>query len=353
MNRLIIIGNGFDLAHGIKSSFKDFILSYLSYAINTFNGSHSYEDDLISIRLNSMSVYPRLQDADNENVLELLKFISRNEYVDIVQSNFLINILQDIENQKWVDLEVLYFKQLFRFKHISHTKELNLQFECLRKHLIKYLSENSKTNTHSLTLVESFTKSLNINNNQPHMSDALYFLNFNYTPTLDWYLNQCEGNNPISLNYIHGSLCGKHGQPIFGYGDELNTDYQELEKKEENEPLRFIKSFAYLQNQNYDHLMGFIESRSFEVHIYGHSCGLSDRTLLNTIFKHDHCRRIKIFYHEWEVKGVIENDFTTKIFNIARHFTNPKVFRKKVVNFKNCVPMPQPISELEKATNPN
>ena len=29
MNRLIIIGNGFDLAHGLKTSYHDFILYYL------------------------------------------------------------------------------------------------------------------------------------------------------------------------------------------------------------------------------------------------------------------------------------------------------------------------------------
>jgi hypothetical protein len=29
MNRLIIIGNGFDLAHGIKTSYHDFLLDYL------------------------------------------------------------------------------------------------------------------------------------------------------------------------------------------------------------------------------------------------------------------------------------------------------------------------------------
>jgi hypothetical protein len=29
MNRLIIIGNGFDLAHGIKTSYKEFILDYI------------------------------------------------------------------------------------------------------------------------------------------------------------------------------------------------------------------------------------------------------------------------------------------------------------------------------------
>lgn len=29
MNRLILIGNGFDLAHGLKISYKDFIFWYL------------------------------------------------------------------------------------------------------------------------------------------------------------------------------------------------------------------------------------------------------------------------------------------------------------------------------------
>jgi hypothetical protein len=34
MNRLIIIGNGFDLAHGIKTSYKDFITDYPTEAVS-------------------------------------------------------------------------------------------------------------------------------------------------------------------------------------------------------------------------------------------------------------------------------------------------------------------------------
>ena len=45
MNRLIIIGNGFDLAHGIKTSYKDFIADYLCNAINTFFENRIYSDD--------------------------------------------------------------------------------------------------------------------------------------------------------------------------------------------------------------------------------------------------------------------------------------------------------------------
>ena len=35
MNKLVIIGNGFDLAHGIETSYKDFIIWYLNKVIST------------------------------------------------------------------------------------------------------------------------------------------------------------------------------------------------------------------------------------------------------------------------------------------------------------------------------
>lgn len=37
MNRLIIVGNGFDLAHGMDISFKDFITDYYNNAIAVFH----------------------------------------------------------------------------------------------------------------------------------------------------------------------------------------------------------------------------------------------------------------------------------------------------------------------------
>lgn len=49
MNRLIIIGNGFDLAHRIETSYKDFITEYLSKALNIFFKENSYSDCLIDL----------------------------------------------------------------------------------------------------------------------------------------------------------------------------------------------------------------------------------------------------------------------------------------------------------------
>lgn len=49
MNRIILIGNGFDLAHGMKTSYKDFILSYLRYSFGNMLENKVFEDKLLKI----------------------------------------------------------------------------------------------------------------------------------------------------------------------------------------------------------------------------------------------------------------------------------------------------------------
>lgn len=41
MNRLVIIGNGFDLAHGLKTSYKDFIEWYWEQRTLNFYGEYT------------------------------------------------------------------------------------------------------------------------------------------------------------------------------------------------------------------------------------------------------------------------------------------------------------------------
>ena len=52
MHRLILVGNGFDLAHGLKTSYKDFIIGHLVEAF--FRVDHwkfDYNDQLLSVRI--------------------------------------------------------------------------------------------------------------------------------------------------------------------------------------------------------------------------------------------------------------------------------------------------------------
>ena len=64
----------------------------------------------------------------------------------------------------------------------------------------------------------------------------------------------------------------------------------------------------------------------------GHSCGNSDRTLLNTIFEHENCSSIKPYYHKWDGG----DNYFDIVCNIYRNFTKNSSFREKVVEKNLC-----------------
>lgn len=149
--------------------------------------------------------------------------------------------------------------------------------------------------------------------------------------------------NLYNLNEIHGRLEDERNLINFGFGDEMDKHYQEIEEKDDNEYLKNIKSFQYLHTPNYKRLLDLIDNDKFQVYIMGHSCGLSDRTLLNTIFEHENCCSIKIFFHEIlnEQGEVIKDNYTEITQNISRHFNKKKLMREKIVNKTLCEALPQ------------
>ena len=106
----------------------------------------------------------------------------------------------------------------------------------------------------------------------------------------------------------------------------------------DNECLRHIKSIHYLESDNYRRMLEFVESGPFQVVIMGHSCGLSDRTMLNTLFEHENCVSIKPYYYVNE-RG--KDNYLDIVQNISRNFTNPQLMRDRVVNKTFCEPLPQ------------
>lgn len=117
MNRLIIIGNGFDLAHGIKTSYKDFITEYLCNAVNLFYEVGSYSDCLIEIGTDKIknALYDFSQNTKSEkislnNALIKFKEIQKNKNNTVEFKSLLLdNSLKKINQLNWVDLETEYF----------------------------------------------------------------------------------------------------------------------------------------------------------------------------------------------------------------------------------------------------
>lgn len=415
MNKLILVGNGFDLAHGLPTTYRSFLNDFwrnfqlnhnnqeiknlidIDYSYNGyFNfGNNSIEsfDDLF-LNLKSYCKYDSF-------IFEEEHFVARDKFKNIFRfkSDFfrIINLKSSI--QDWVDIENEYYSQLkkvIRLKFGNYQEEklhaarkekvikLNKEFEDLKNLFEKYLlkeicdkfdfknTENPKEWIEICELLKPiiFSKTPYFKGKISKLSKEFSFqededrikeyeadilsksdfepiifksliLSFNYTPTVlayNNYINRDFGQDICSYNYIHGELKSTKNKINFGFGDEIDSSYKEIENIGDNEYLKNFKSFQYSNTQNYDDLLRYIDSEKFQVYISGHSCGLSDRVLLNTIFEHDNCRSIKVYYHK---KDESNNNYTDIVQNISRHFSNKPSMRRKIVNKILCNVLPQ------------
>lgn len=376
MNRLVIIGNGFDLAHGLKTSYKDFINWYWEQKALCFCGNTTkvVEDCLCKItiyeksELSSWNVFAYnnsyFKDIHGNmkySGYDIINRIKNNpDTFNIEYSTFFGKIIQSIETKGWVDIENDYY-QLLK-KCVENSKcgytinELNAHLAFLQNKLIEYLSSieecKGKKDLHDamidvfepadfstegrkkaiVSIGFKFSDIEEVRNDHRKYNklypERIMLLSFNYTETARLYANP-----NLTHNYIHGEL-DKPQNIIFGYGDELDKDYQGILDMNNNELLKNVKSVKYLETKHYREMLEFIQAAPFQVFIMGHSCGNSDRTLLNTVFEHDNCVSIKPFYHKWD-DGT--DNYLELVQNISRNFTNMKLFRDRVVNKEQCL----------------
>jgi hypothetical protein len=219
---------------------------------------------------------------------------------------------------------------------LGSVKSLNDCFALIKKKLVEYLIGipiSSKLNNIEIERILGERKGSDFNEKGEKL-----FLCFNYTRTLELYTKYIPA--PNKLIYIHGKLDDSSNPIIFGYGDEMDTHYEKIENLNNNEFLKNIKSFWYFQTPNYQDVIRFLQSGYFIVKIFGHSCGLSDRILLNTIFEHKNCHAIKIYHYE---KSLTENDYFEKTQEISRHFKASKKgeMRLKIVPIDKDSAIPQ------------
>lgn len=347
MKRLILIGNGFDLSHGYKSSYYDFISYYLCKAINCFLSGNCHDDLLLKIGSEERRGFK--EDITTlDRALEVLDILDKQKNIVEYKSNLFKELIFNVKTNKWVDIENQYFSYLRRYKHASNNnkkgiEDINKEFEYLKNEIEKYLliitQENLRfgSNKYIHLFCDSIKKDeLVLKEIEDQIPTELYFLNFNYTFTLENYIDSINKIIPSTINYIHGELDSRENPIIFGFGDEHDKHYLEFEDEKNNELFKHIKSFKYFKTSNYHNLIRFINSDDFQVFIFGHSCGLSDRTMLKEIFEHNNCKSIKIFFYK---KSESENDYIEKTYDISRHFSDKGLMRKKIVPFEKSKPL--------------
>ena len=405
INRIVLIGNGFDLAHKLPTSYQDFIRDYWSSIGHKISEQGSrkivLKDELLHIQYNESWTYPYKEEDKIQSYKEFKKYIDNTLGADLESlSTFLSIINEAVDTYGWVDIENLYYTTLkdiiFEKRGYYSVEELNKDLNIIKLKLQDYLTkvsnncvldrlprihnaiysplrfrdcsvnseeifaqfiqsrryENKDITSRRLTRYyydaecemlsiksnksPTGTKSINaIFNDQdiplPYMLPSdIVFLNFNYTNTSDIYLAH---NSEIDTIHIHGELNNEYNPIVFGYGDEMDDDFKKIKNLNINSYLDGSKSEAYLVTDNYKRLLRYMESAPFQVVIMGHSCGNSDRTLLNTIFEHKNCISIKPCYHQ---NGDGSDNYKELIQNISRNFNDMARMRDIVACKEYC-----------------
>lgn len=402
MNRLVLIGNGFDKAHNLPTSYQEFINWYwegrFEYLRKTFTAVS--KTDLCELTVKGFptwySFFGQGPSVLNEyNGVKLFQELCKRGICRATMSPLFERIHKSIETKGWVDIENDYYELLKKYvmdeapeseidalnKELHDLQELLVFYlksieisdriindgirqkiygvfetsdisiggqSALKEHIDscferdeiewQWLSQRYEKSGLSKYYVDEYRKKYEetpniLSKEEPPMElmlpNHIMLLNFNYTHTADLY---CKKSDIFTMNQIHGDL-NNPKSVIFGYGDELDNNYKTIVDKNENKFLGNIKSIKYLESDNYRKLLSFIESEPYQVLIMGHSCGNSDRTLLNTIFEHKNCVSIKPFYRK------DKDNYIELVQNISRNFTDMKLMRDRVVNKLYCEPL--------------
>jgi hypothetical protein len=364
-NKIILVGNGFDLALGLKTSYQDFLFWYLKKLLNESALSdlqetvfrqgtkhHIHKNDLVDVYCNKNYKKDGLSEfiEKKDSLQKLMEYIRQEVHFSFDFKSNLFNEIIQSSITNWVDIEAIYYKLLTdNLKQEDTIEKLNKDFSFIKNLLEEYLSSLKTPSFEDIKESTLFSEQLfdglgqeeviEVNPRDSIIRKDVYFLNFNYTNTLKNLLDTVNHKNTPKINYtinhIHGKLNSKEEEIIFGYGDEMDQHYNNIQDLNENLYLQNIKSFQYFRSPNYRNLLRFVNSNEYQVCIYGHSCGLSDRVMLNEIFENENCKSIKVYYHK------DENDFTNKTMAISRHFKDNNSMRKKIVNFNSDDIIPQ------------
>jgi hypothetical protein len=294
MKTIFVIGNGFDLAHGLKTSYGHFMDS-----------------------------------IDTKNT-----------------SNKLLKLLASKHTDKWSDIEYLYYNLLLHYNDFEYitkeftnyegddfgnSKELDKNFEEIKEFLQNYLQNEQK----NLKLIDTYSKLFTAFNDK-----STLILDFNYTDTIYKYIN---GTGSLSQHIkIHGELMSVDNPIVFGYAAN-DEEAKILSYKNDEYLMKNIKKLRYLLSDNEINLKEILEKsdNKIDVYILGHSCGLSDRLILHELFTHKKVKGITPFYFG-EMEG-----FLNTVINIDRVIDDyTKIDKKersfsKLKNFKECSAMLQ------------
>ncbi len=329
MKNVLVIGNGFDIAHGLYTKYIDFynfcnaikrVLNdkkdiairedikeellrseFMKSTANIINNKKIVNDDMLEKMINicknnywlncieerNLSNDPHWCDIEGVIADEIskLSYVAK-KYDGVRVSNFalnesneIINIYQHVMNYASKSYSFKTSVCLFKEKLLSDLNDLTWMLEI---YLSKFLNRKSKT--------YKFFETLNID----------YIINFNYTDTY----NKLYKKN-IPTHFIHGKIRNNDKDAmnmVFGIGDSINEDDNNYE---------FIEFQKYYQRIIYktgnDYAKWLDNNEIMNIFIFGHSVNEVDGDIIKRLITRKYTNIYIYYYDQPALNSIVAN----------------------------------------------
>lgn len=348
-NNVLVIGNGFDLAHGLNTRYDDFI-QYIKNAIDDDSFIQKQDDrEFVRKCIETNGFLKYFLDYTNEvpgwvDLEKLIKEVVNYFEIFFENSNDFVNARNSIEldtmnnrmpNQMIRVIDCIYKFNLFdrddsrphmiskRMNPIYHTNSYGLNKREILKFLKAQLDEVIELLQRYLIYA---TEDLDRIDKIQQIADIKprYVISFNYTNTYKLY-----GINENDVFHVHGKLGSDPNNMVLGFNDEdpENLDF-----------VYFKKYFQRIQK-----LTGYInEARLIDrdadltpnpiIHFYGHSMDKTDGDIIV---------KLRSLARGFVIYTYNQEDYEQKVINLIDVFGKKdatELIQTKFIKFVHCAP---------------
>ena len=356
MKNILVIGNGFDLAHGLKTSYKDFIdfcevikSIKIKYEFSNIKEAKQYINDIRDEFFDSHKsvVDFFIVDYIDEEVKDnILNFCMDNFWIDYIHDH------KGIED-RWCDIEYVIGNVIESISYISNHLGEVIETDNHRYHKnyeiivklegelrvdigdnihtkINNLKQKFYDNLEQLTyMLEVYLDIISHEINYEKMelftllsADIDYLISFNYTST---FMNLYHSLSLENVHFIHGEAKPnrkiEENNMVFGIGQEIKYsglddqyDYVEFQKYYQ----RIIKKTGVQYKEWLSEDFGTIYAGT-TVFIYGHSLDYTDGDVIRDLINCENSE-LYIFY-------IDRNALKSLVSNLIKIFSKEEVIK--------------------------
>lgn len=336
MNKILLVGNGFDLAHGLLTSYNDFL--YIMKNWRHFK--LEYEENIKEGEFEKYLV--NAERFDNQKIRELGNIIETNSWV-----RYFCNCGAEIDG--WIDFEKEIYPVLELFESVFHSNYTlvgcspnidkrdfkpnllriiglwdryvydankskvivenefsTIQYGILKKKILKSLKEEFDEFIYAF---EIYLHEFVYRNKDFKLLKQIKEINANYVISLNYTLTErLYGISEKNIHHIHGNiredLMRECNNMVLGVDEQKNQNIDFL---------YFVKYFQRIQKRTGTAYTSYVNlclngvMEEYELHIYGHSLDITDKDILK--YTMENACKIYIYYYSQE-------DFEQKVINL-------------------------------------